>query len=62
MSFTSGAIERDLEMAEAAVFRGIRAGETEHVVSGRIFLHLREDAAEIVGVEKGFAAGVVGER
>src|SRR5579872_5870321 len=57
-----GATERDLEMTEAAILHGIRAGETKNIVGGRIFLHLCEDAAEIVGVEKGFAAGVVGER
>ena len=52
----------NFEMAEAAVFRGIGAGEAEHVVRRRVFLHLREDAAEIVGIEEGFATGVIGER
>ncbi len=43
-------------------FAGFVAGETEDVIGGRVFLHLREDAAEVIGVEEGFAAGIVGER
>src|SRR5437879_13587471 len=49
-------------MAEAAIFCGIAAGETEYVIDGAVFLHLRKDAAEIVGVEEGFSAGVGRER
>src|SRR5208337_4682395 len=52
----------DLQVAEPAVFRRIVAGESQNVIDGTVFLHLGEDAAEIIGIEEGFAAGVRGKR
>src|SRR5208283_4217243 len=51
----------DLQVPEPAVFSRIVAGESQNVIDGTVFLHLGKDAAEIVGVEEGFAAGVRGK-
>ena len=55
-------LHRDFQMPEPAVFCRIVAGEAQNVIDGTVFLHLGEDAAEIVGIEESFAAGVRGER
>ncbi len=57
-----GAIDGDLEMAEFSVFCRIVAGEAENVIDGTVFLHLGENATEIVGVKEGFSAGIGGKR
>ena len=50
-------------MTESAPsLRGVRASKSENVIRRSVFLHLRKNAAEIVGVEKRLAASVVGER
>src|SRR5258705_12223604 len=62
IEFQVGAIDGDFQGAESAVFCGIVAGEAENVIDGTVFLHLGENAAEIVGVEEGFSAGIGGKR
>ena len=51
-------METSIQMAESAIFCGIAAGEAENVVDGTVFLHLRENAAEIIGVEESLSASV----
>ena len=43
-----GTVDGDFQMAESAIFCGIAAGEAQNIVDGTVFLHLGENAAEIV--------------
>ena len=56
------AIDLDLETPEVPILQGIGARETQNVIRGSVFLHLRKYAAEVIVVEKGFSAGVIRER
>src|SRR5580704_14201496 len=55
-------IHGDFQVAEPAVLQLVITAEAENVVDGTIFLNLRKDAAEIVGIEESFSAGVRGKR
>src|SRR4029077_16672047 len=55
-------IELHFQMPEPAILQRVCAGESENVVGGAVLLHLRKDAAEIIGVEEGLAAGVRSQR
>ena len=62
--FELDARPRDLygELAVSPVARRVRGVETDGVVGGDVFLHLREGGREVVGVQERLAAGFGGER
>ena len=60
LDFLTIAAHRDL--AIAAVARLVGAAIADDVIRGRILLHAIEDFAEIVGIQKRLAAGIVRHR
>src|SRR5271168_3846545 len=56
------AIDLHAQAAEFPILRGSAAGETEDVIRRAIFLHLRKNAGEIVGIKERFATSIGSER
>src|SRR5260370_4269206 len=52
------AIQLHFQPPDLSIFSAVSAAQTQNVIGGAVFLHLRKDGAEIVGVEEGLAAAV----
>src|SRR5271155_2576916 len=61
INFHAGPVQAHCYAPVTSITRGIRAVVAENVIAGSIVLYALEHFAEIVGIEKGAAAGVGGQ-